>query len=82
MRLVLRWVLPAIAAVSLAACGSDSDTSEDSSKVSEAEVMAAAGIGDIFIANQIVVRRKIKRLLALSKKGAHSSAPANLHDFA
>jgi D-serine deaminase-like pyridoxal phosphate-dependent protein len=38
------------------------------SKVSEAEVMARAGIGDIFIANQVVAFRKLKRLLALSRQ--------------
>lgn len=35
-------------------------------KVGEAEVMAQAGIDDIFIANQIVGRRKIERIRALS----------------
>ena len=38
------------------------------SKVSEAEVMADAGIKDIFIANQIVTPAKLKRLAALSEK--------------
>jgi len=38
------------------------------SKVSEAEVMADAGIKDIFIANQIVTTTKLKRLAALSKR--------------
>jgi D-serine deaminase-like pyridoxal phosphate-dependent protein len=38
------------------------------SKVSEAEVMADAGIKDIFIANQIVTPIKLKRLAALSKR--------------
>jgi D-serine deaminase-like pyridoxal phosphate-dependent protein len=37
-------------------------------KVSEAEVMAEAGIDNIFIANQVVTREKIKRLVALSRK--------------
>lgn len=37
-------------------------------KVSEAEVMAAAGIKNIFIANQIVTREKLHRLAALSKE--------------
>ena len=37
-------------------------------KVSEAEVMAGAGITDIFIANQIVTKQKLNRLAALSKK--------------
>jgi D-serine deaminase-like pyridoxal phosphate-dependent protein len=37
-------------------------------KVSEAEVMAEAGIDDIFIANQIVTDEKLKRIVALSKK--------------
>ncbi|UCD80926.1 MAG: alanine racemase [Desulfobacterales bacterium] len=38
------------------------------SKVAEAEVMARAGVGDIFIANQIVASQKLKRLLELSRK--------------
>ena len=37
-------------------------------KVSEAEVMAEAGIEDIFIANQIVSDKKLNRLATLSKK--------------
>lgn len=37
-------------------------------KVSEAEVMAAAEIQNIFIANQIVTREKLHRLAALSKE--------------
>ena len=37
-------------------------------KVSEAEVMAAAGIKSIFIANQIVTKEKLNRLAALSKQ--------------
>jgi D-serine deaminase-like pyridoxal phosphate-dependent protein len=37
-------------------------------KVSEAEVMAAAGIKNIFIANQIVTKEKLDRLAALSKE--------------
>jgi D-serine deaminase-like pyridoxal phosphate-dependent protein len=37
-------------------------------KVSEAEVMAAAGIKNIFVANQIVTREKLHRLAALSKE--------------
>jgi D-serine deaminase-like pyridoxal phosphate-dependent protein len=39
-------------------------------KVSEAEVMAYSGIGDILIANQIVGQDKLKRLASLAK---HSS---------
>ncbi len=37
------------------------------SKVSEAEVMADAGIGDILIANQIVTETKLQRLTALAR---------------
>jgi D-serine deaminase-like pyridoxal phosphate-dependent protein len=37
-------------------------------KVSEAEVMADAGVTDIFIANQIVTAAKLQRLLVLSKR--------------
>ena len=39
-------------------------------KVGEAEVMAAAGIRDILIANQIVGAAKISRLVALAAKEA------------
>ena len=37
-------------------------------KVSEAQVMAATGINNIFVANQIVSKDKLQRLAALSKK--------------
>ncbi|UCE83875.1 MAG: D-TA family PLP-dependent enzyme [Deltaproteobacteria bacterium] len=37
-------------------------------KISEAEIMAEAGIDDIFIANQVVTEEKINRLAALAKK--------------
>ena len=37
-------------------------------KISEAEVMAEAGIDDILIANQVVTGDKLKRLLALSRR--------------
>jgi len=37
-------------------------------KVSEAEVMAAAGIKNIFIANQVVTKEKLNRLAALSRE--------------
>jgi D-serine deaminase-like pyridoxal phosphate-dependent protein len=36
-------------------------------KLAEAEVLAAAGVGDILIANQVVGARKVERLLALAK---------------
>jgi D-serine deaminase-like pyridoxal phosphate-dependent protein len=39
-------------------------------KVGEAEVLAGAGIKDILIANEVVGRTKIKRLIKLIKKGA------------
>jgi len=39
-------------------------------KVSEAEVLAGAGIKDILIANEVVGKTKIKRLIKLIKKGA------------
>jgi D-serine deaminase-like pyridoxal phosphate-dependent protein len=39
-------------------------------KVSEAEVMAAAGIRDLLIANMIVGRPKLERVAALSRSGA------------
>ena len=37
-------------------------------KIGEAEVMASAGIEDIFIANQIIGSIKLKRLVALAKR--------------
>ena len=37
-------------------------------KVGEAEVMAAAGIQDILIANEVVGRRKVERLMALASR--------------
>jgi D-serine deaminase-like pyridoxal phosphate-dependent protein len=52
----------ALKQVQLGACGITA------SKVAEAEVMAKAGIDDIFIANQIVAYQKLARLLALSRK--------------
>jgi D-serine deaminase-like pyridoxal phosphate-dependent protein len=52
----------ALKQVQLGACGITA------SKVSEAEVMARAGIGDIFIANQVVAFQKLKRLVSLSRK--------------
>lgn len=36
-------------------------------KLGEAEVMAAAGIGDILVANQVVGRRKVERLVQLNR---------------
>jgi len=52
----------ALKQVQLGACGITA------SKVSEAEVMARAGIQDILIANQIVAVQKLKRLVALSRQ--------------
>jgi D-serine deaminase-like pyridoxal phosphate-dependent protein len=52
----------ALKQVQLGACGITA------SKISEAEVMARAGIKDILIANQIVAVQKLKRLVALSRK--------------
>ncbi len=37
-------------------------------KIGEAEVMAAAGIDDIFIANEVVGKQKYERILALHRK--------------
>ncbi len=37
-------------------------------KISEAEVMTAAGLDDIFVANQVVTKAKLNRLVALSSK--------------
>ena len=52
----------ALMQLSLGACGITA------AKISEAELMAAAGINDIFIANQIVTEEKLKRLTDLAKK--------------
>ncbi len=52
----------ALKQIQLGACGITA------SKISEAEAMARGGIGDIFIANQIVAFEKLKRLVALSRK--------------
>lgn len=49
-------------------------------KLSEAEVMAEAGITDIQIANQIVGRSKIERLAALSERVALSTAVDSLEN--
>jgi D-serine deaminase-like pyridoxal phosphate-dependent protein len=38
------------------------------SKVSEAHIMVEAGIGDVFIANQVVTAAKLQRLIALGRK--------------
>jgi D-serine deaminase-like pyridoxal phosphate-dependent protein len=43
-------------------------------KVSEAEVMAASGVKDIIVTNEIVTPQKIMRLVALAKS-AHISVP-------
>ena len=40
-------------------------------KVGEAEVMADAGVQDILIANEVVGRRKIERLMALARSLRH-----------
>ncbi|MCI9485453.1 MAG: D-TA family PLP-dependent enzyme [Lachnospiraceae bacterium] len=42
-------------------------------KVGEAEVMAKAGLRDIFIANEIVGARKLERIAALAKNGIRIS---------
>ena len=52
----------ALMQMSLGACGITA------AKVSEAEVMAQAGIDDIFIANQIVAKEKLERLSGLASK--------------
>ena len=48
-------------------------------KVGEAEVMAQAGIDDIFIANQIVGQKKIERIRALSESVDISFGIDSLH---
>jgi D-serine deaminase-like pyridoxal phosphate-dependent protein len=45
-------------------------------KVSEAEVMVAAGVKDVIVTNQIVTPQKIKRLVSLAK-GAKVSVPVD-----
>ena len=65
----------ALKQVQLGACG------VTASKVSEAEVMARAGIQDILIANQIVAAQKLNRLVALSRKiniAPRSNRPSSL----
>jgi len=52
----------ALMQLGLGACGITA------AKISEAEVMAEAGVGDIFIANQIVTKEKIERLGRLAEK--------------
>ena len=58
---------PAIAHLQLAA-GAQGVTC---AKVGEAEVMADAGIQDVLIANEVVGRRKIERLMALGRSLRH-----------
>ncbi len=71
----------ALMQIRLGACGITA------AKISEAEVMAAAGINEIFIANQVVTEGKLQRLVALSRKaqvavGLDSMAAArNLSDI-
>jgi D-serine deaminase-like pyridoxal phosphate-dependent protein len=53
-------------------------------KLGEAEVMAAAGIGDILVANQVVGPRKIERLVRLSRHADVKVAvdnPANIEEI-
>ncbi len=49
-------------------------------KISEAEVMAAAGIGDILVANQIVGEMKIARLVHLRRQADVMAAVDNLEN--
>jgi D-serine deaminase-like pyridoxal phosphate-dependent protein len=58
--------MPYVASLQLAAGASGITVA----KTGEAEVMAANGISDIFIANEIVGHKKLERILALAKKGA------------
>lgn len=54
-------------------------------KVSEAEAMVAGGIGDVFIANQVVSEVKIKRLITLAERARISVAvdeAGNIADLA
>ena len=49
-------------------------------KVSEAEVMAQSGVGDILIANEIVGEQKLKRLAMLAKRSKLQVAVDNLEN--
>lgn len=54
-------------------------------KLSEAEVLAEAGISDVFVSNQIVGPRKIDRLAALARRATVSVCvddPTNVADLA
>ena len=43
--------------------------------VGEAEVMVAAGIDDVFVANEVVEPAKIARLVALARRAPGSPSP-------
>lgn len=49
-------------------------------KLAEAEVMAAAGIDDILIANQVVGERKLSRLAMLNRSAKVACAPDSLEN--
>jgi len=49
-------------------------------KVSEAEVMVAAGVNDVIVTNEIVTPQKIKRLVALAKSATVSLPLDNEHN--
>jgi len=49
-------------------------------KLSEAEAMAAAGIDDILIANQVVGERKLARLALLNRRAKVACAPDSLEN--
>jgi D-serine deaminase-like pyridoxal phosphate-dependent protein len=76
----LHHATPALAAKQLAAGGRGLTCA----KLAEAEILAAAGMGDLLIANQIVGERKIRRLVSLA---AHTDVtvavdnPANAADL-
>ena len=73
---------PAIAHKQLAAGGTVGGIS--ATTVGQAEVFAAAGFTDIFIANEIVTRQKINRLCALARQGKITVAvdsPRNIADL-
>ena len=73
---------PAVARLQLAAGGTVDGIAV--SRVGEAEVFAAAGIGDILVSSEIVTRAKINRLCGLARRARISVAvdnPRNVADL-
>jgi D-serine deaminase-like pyridoxal phosphate-dependent protein len=73
---------PAIAHIQLGAQGTVGGVC--AAKVGEAEVMVHAGVADVFIANEVVGRSKIQRLMQLARHARMSVCvddPANVADL-